>query len=178
MQISIHVSSPEDVYQIREVQRITWLNTYPNQKWQITSGDIESVFSVDQTPAGKAKMEVRKNRYSNPKIRTFVAKNDQDEIVGFCITEKNAVKNRIGAIYILPTYQGMGIGKKLIKNALDWLGHKQSVFVNVVIYNDQAINFYKACGFTETANTGTLDTAAVLPNGKKLPEMEMVLKFN
>ena len=176
MDIQIRISVPDDVCQIREVQRITWLCTYPNDKYMISKKDIAEVFQADLTPIGKEKMEERKKRYENLNTCIWVAENDH-KIIGFCAAQKEINKNRIGAIYLIPDYQGKGVGKLLIKQALAWLGKEKNIYVNVVQYNTQAINFYKKVGFVETGKNGTFDTVATLPNGKKLPEIELVIKI-
>lgn len=58
--IIIRKSIPDDVFGIREVQRITWMNIYPNQKVGITVEDIQEKFCYDNTEEGKQKIEDRK----------------------------------------------------------------------------------------------------------------------
>lgn len=174
--INIRVSVPDDVYGIREVQKKTWLATYPNNENGITNEDIESVFELDQTAEGKQKMEKRKERYENKSVRTWVAE-DKDNIVGFCVTIKEENNSRVGAIYVLPSRQKEGIGSMLLKEALEWLGNKEDIYVNVVSYNNNAISFYKKFGFVETGKNGILDIAAELPTGKYLPETELKKSF-
>lgn len=175
MNIQIRVSTSDDVYQIREVQKNTWIDTYPNEENGISKKDVEEVFQIDITPTGQMKMEERKKRYQNPNLRTWVA-TDDDQIVGFCSAGKESDKNRIHAIYLLPSYQGKGIGRLLLESAFAWLGKEKDIYVNVVQYNDKAIGFYKKMGFLETGKTGIFDTVSILPSGKDLPEMELIIK--
>lgn len=83
-------------------------------------------------------------------------------------------KERILALYVLPQYQGQGIGNELILTGLDWIGTDKKIYINVVEYNIQAISFYKKHGFVETGVSGVFDTAAKLPSGKLLTEIELV----
>lgn len=176
MDIKIIKSKPEDVYKIRRVTKLTWLDTYPNKQAGITSTDIEAVFEKDSTPEGKKKMEERKERYKKPNIKIWVAKRNK-EIIGFCFVVKDKKQNRVCAIYVLPEYQRRSIGQALIEKAFDWLGKTKDIFVNVASYNKKAIGFYKKFGFIETGKSGILDEAARLPFGKSIPEIEMVKRF-
>lgn len=171
--VLIRKSIPDDVYGIREVQRITWLNTYPNLKEGITIEDVKAKFELDKIPEGKMQIEERKKKYGDKSVCTWVIE-DENKIIGFCVAHKKKDFNRVEAIYVLPNYQGKGLGKLLINKAFDWLGNNKKIFINVVSYNDKAINFYKSFGFIKTGRSGTLDTAAKLPSGKCFPETELV----
>ncbi len=171
--MQIRKSIPDDVYGIRRVQKITWLDTYPNEKASITIGDIESVFKDDDAPEGKKKIEARKERYKDKSKQIWVAEKD-DQIIGFCSAGKEKEKGRVLAIYVLPKYQGKGIGGRLMAEALNWLVKSKKIYVNVVEYNLKTIMFYKKFGFSETGKRGVFDGAAALPSGKSLSEIEMV----
>lgn len=64
--IRIVDSTPQDVFGIRNVQRITWIDTYPNLELGITKEDVgfvktgKSVHSkgVDPLPSGKIIPEI------------------------------------------------------------------------------------------------------------------------
>jgi GNAT superfamily N-acetyltransferase len=173
MKIQIRKSVPNDAYGIREVQKITWLKTYPNRKEGITIKDIKEKFKIDKTPEGKRKIEERKKKYKDKNTNIWVAE-DEINIIGFCSAIKEKKNNRIGAIYVLPGFQRKGLGKQLVKKAFAWLGDRKDILINVARYNKQAINFYGKLGFVETGKTGTLDSAARLPSGKFIPEIELV----
>lgn len=170
-QVKITVAFPSDVYGIRAVQKATWLATYPNEVLGITREDIVSRFADDETPQGKQRMEERKARLLDPNTHTSVAK-DGDTVIGFCMAQREGKSGRLGAIYLLPEYQGLGLGRKLADVALEWLGARD-IFVNVVSYNQKAILFYERCGFVKTGKV-VEDAVASLPSGKVLPEIEMM----
>ncbi len=165
---------PDDVYGIRHVQKLTWLDTYPNIEAGISVEDVESQFANDDTPLGKQRTEDRKKRFFNDNRHTWVAKDD-DKIVGFCAAAKEENNGRIQAIYLLPTYQGKGLGRKLMEAALNWLNKDQDIYINVATYNDKAIKFYEKFGFIKTGRNVSDDVAA-LPSGKMIPETEMLKK--
>jgi GNAT superfamily N-acetyltransferase len=176
MEVKVRKSVPDDVYGIRDVQRETWLVTYPNEEEGISLEDIQRKFKDDNTSEGKQKIEERKKGYGNENSNIWVAE-DNGRIVGFCGALKEGENNRIGALYVLPVLQGTGLGCSLIQKALDWLGDKKDVYVNVARYNKQAINFYKKFGFVESGKSGVLDVAAKLPSGKIIPEIELIKYF-
>ncbi len=173
MKIKIRSSIPDDVYGIREVQRETWLKTYPNREEGITIEDIKAKFKIDETPEGKKKIEERKKKYQDKNTGIWVAE-DEKRIVGFCTAIKEEKHNRVGAVYVLPTYQRRGLGRLLIEKALGWLRDRKEILVNVARYNQQALDFYKKFGFIETGRKGAFDEAAKLPSGKLIPEIELV----
>lgn len=57
--------------------------------------------------------------------------------------------NRIDLIAVDPEYQGLGIGKKLVKSALKFLENKGFVKISIEtqIQNIPAIRIYEGCGF-------------------------------
>jgi len=173
MKIKIRKFIPNDVYGIREVQKVTWLKTYPSRKEGITIEDIKKKFEIDKTSEGKKKIEERKKKYNDRNIGIWVAETE-NKIIGFCMAIKEEECNRVGAIYVLPIYQGKGLGQQLIEKAFGWLGNKKDILINVARYNKQAINFYKKFGFIETGKGGSLDSAAKLPSGKSIPEIELI----
>jgi ribosomal protein S18 acetylase RimI-like enzyme len=175
MKIKIRKAIPADVYRIREVQKTTWFKTYPSKKEGITVGDIKEKFKIDRTLEGKRKIEERKKKYKDRNTRIWVVEYGS-EIVGFCSAIREKECNRIGSIYILPVYQRRGLGKRLIEKAFSWLGGRRDIFVNVARYNGQAITFYENFGFTKTGKKGNFDSAAMLPSGKYIPEIELVKK--
>ncbi len=177
MKIKIRRSVPEDVCGIYEVQRETWFKTYPNKEEGITHEDIEAKFKIYETPEGKKKIEERKKKYKNRNIGTWVAEDDK-KIVGYCMAIRKRENNRVGAIYVLPAYQGRGSGQLLIEKAFSWLGNKKNILINVARYNRQTIDFYKKFSFVETGKKGTLDEAAKLPSGKFIPEIELLRDFS
>ena len=161
MKTQVRKSVPNDVYGIHEVTKITWLKTYPNIEEGITVEDIKEKFKMDETSEGKNN------------INTWVAE-DKDKIIGFCMAIKEGKNNRVGAIYVIPSFQREGLGKQLIERAFDWLGDGKDILINVARYNKQAINFYEKLGFVKTGKSGALDSAAKLPSGKFIPEIELV----
>lgn len=170
-------STPADQRDIYEVVRETWLATYPNADLGITKDDIAASF----LEKGSDKYEeVMKKRESNATVssnqHTWIAK-DNGKVVGICFVVKRDDINEIRSIYILPEYQGRGIGKQLMEKAFEWVDHNKDLVLGVTNYNTQAVEFYKKLGFRETGRKWYTE-AAKLPSGKELPSVEMVKSWS
>jgi Acetyltransferases len=83
--------------------------------------------------------DVVKNEYI-PISQTFIY--EEDNIVKAFVSILN--NSFIGALFVLPEYQGLGIGKKLmdyckaLHSSLELCVYKENI---------NAVNFYKCCGF-------------------------------
>lgn len=170
-EFSIGEAQVEDVEGIRKVQRDTWISTYPNKDAGISEEDI--VAKIEELQTGGA--ERLKDRLENDRDRshTWVARVD-DQVVGFVGAQRTEEANKLRAIYVLPGFQGHGIGHQLLQSALDWLGREKPISLSVVAYNQNAINFYRSHGFIEKGPVvSELDH---LKSGAVLPEVEMILE--
>lgn len=171
--ITISIATPQDAEGMVKVFYKTWLATYPNEEVGITVDDIEDRFKERFTEESIKKAS---EKIANPPegSTTFIAK-EGDIIVGVCRILVSEQENRIGAIYVLPEYQGKGIGKKLWEQAQKIFSLKKDTFVSVVSYNANAIEFYKRLGFEDTGKRWN-DENFKMKSGTTLPEMEMVIK--
>ena len=149
------------------VQKKTWLATYPNKKYKIFKKDILLKDFDSDKKLYKWKQTIKSNGKENSYV--CVAK-DGKKVVGFCLVSKKEKLKELNAIYILSKYQKMGIGKKLLNKAFNWLGNTKKVMLTAVAYNDNAIGFYEKYGFVRTGKTGEKG----LPNGKMIPEVQMI----
>ena len=90
-------------------------------------------------------------------------RNNEKKIVGFLgVAEQN-----LEMLFIDPEYRGKKIGKKLLNYSIDNLNVTK---VDVNEQNDQAVGFYKHCGF-EVIDRSELDSS-----GKPYPTLHMELK--
>jgi ribosomal protein S18 acetylase RimI-like enzyme len=157
----------EDAAGIVNVQRTGWITTYPNAKAGVTLEEIEQRFSdID------GRIQRQADRLgSNPEIQTWVAKSD-DKVIAWCVASKSNNTALIDAIYVLPEYQGKGIGKKMMQIALEWLFSFSEIRLEVAIYNENAIRFYEKFGFKQS---GAVDfTKHVFPSGAVIPVVTMI----
>ena len=168
--MKIFSASSEDVEAMRTIVKNSWLELYPNKEYGITREDLLAIDWYNRAKLDKRKKEIAENW---PDTHTFVLKNEKNEVVGFCISLKLDGFGEIEGMYVLPELQGMGLGKKLMEKACEWLGTEQDIILKVVAYNTHAIGFYKKMGFKETGNK-VVFTGTQLPSGIEIPRIEML----
>jgi ribosomal protein S18 acetylase RimI-like enzyme len=175
VEVKIFEAGPEDAFGITNVLYKTWLSTYPNKKIGITVEDIEDSYKDEFTVEKINNLkEVIKNSPKNKK--RFVAK-IEDQIVGTCTAVIGEDSNNLRTLYVLPEFQGLGIGKMLWKKADDFFDPKKDTFVQVADYTENAINFYKKLGFVETGKR-IENESQKFKSGAVIPEIEMMRRVN
>ncbi|OGZ26773.1 MAG: hypothetical protein A2365_01720 [Candidatus Nealsonbacteria bacterium RIFOXYB1_FULL_40_15] len=161
MKIKIRIAKPEDAGKIVAINKIGWLTTYVNQENGITKADILSK-NFNRQKAWRESIQNHKRE-----SHFWIAECD-GKIIGYISAKKDKEYNELG-IYILPKFQSMGIGGRLIKKAFKWLGEEKKIRISVVGYNAKAINFYSKHGFIKIKNENHK-----LPSGKNLPTIMMI----
>jgi ribosomal protein S18 acetylase RimI-like enzyme len=178
--VKIERAIPDDAEVICDIRDRAWLKAYPNAELGITAEDIRinaQGRDGEFVPRRAAYLKEQFAKDDGTGLTTFVAKVD-NKVVGYVdprVDEQN--HRRIGAIYVAPEAQGMGVGGKLMRQVLDLYGRDQDIFLEVVSYNQNAIDFYKRFGFEQT------DAVVPVEEGrpdylKTLPQVEMVLRAN
>lgn len=176
--VEIERATPDDAEIICDIRDRAWLEAYPNAELGITAGDVKlnaQGRNGEFIPRRIAhlKEKLAKNDDANP--GTFVAKID-GKVVGYMdpiIDEQG--RRCIDALYVAPEAQGKGVGGKLMRKVLDLYGRDQDIFLNVVSYNQNAIDIYKHFGF-EKIDTVVPEEPNRPAYLKSLPLIEMVLK--
>ena len=171
MKIQITKPQEQDIYGIQEVFYKCWLNTYPNDEAGITVEDIEHKF---RDAFNSETLQKRKAYLLNlpENIRFVVAKNEE-QVIGVCWQMKKMDINLLQAIYILPGYQGNGIGYMLWQDALQYFGTGKDILLLVATYNTKAIAFYKKLGFIETGKRYA-DERHRMKSGAIITDIEMI----
>lgn len=167
MDIEIDRAVPEDAYAIQEVLHRTWLATYVSPEHGVTIEHINNQFKDAYKPET---LETRKKNIAtmDDKNTIFVARVD-GKVIGLLRVMIEKENNRLRAFYILPEFQGKGIGTKLFEKAKEFFDLDLCTFVNVATYNTSAINFYKKLGFIDTGKRANFE----MKDGPTIPEMEM-----
>lgn len=140
-EIEIRPSISEDEIGIRNVQVITWKSTYRG----IIPDDILDQMTVDNFS--------RRPKIVDPMLmksrRSFVAVNQSKQIVGFAVggaarSPDWHYESELWAIYVLPSEQGKGIGKKLFSafwSAIE--GDYQNLIIWALEKNNASHQFYE-----------------------------------
>lgn len=162
---------PEHAEQIQEVFYRTWLATYPGNAG-ITVADVDARFA---DRLSEEKLAKRREDLANPPQgrHVFVAL-DGENVIGVCRLETET-ENRIKVIYVLPEYQGKGIGRQLWENAKEYCDETKETHVAVATFNTNAIAFYTKLGFVDTGTRFTEERLR-MKSGAEIPQMDMILK--
>jgi len=173
MDIQILDAVPEDAKGITNVLHKTWLDTYPNEEFGITRDDVEESYKDAFT---EERIKAHQERIANNqgKQKRLVAKWG-DLIVGTSSMVLNETNNQLRTIYVLPEFQGKGIGTMLWNEFKDYHNPKKDTIVQVATYNQNAIEFYKKLGFVDTGKRWS-DEKWRMKSGAIIPEMEMLIK--
>lgn len=162
--LKIVAATPGDRPAIARLLQQVWLDTYIDTDRRITTQDISEHVRVLRQPLNAPTPE----QLPDQNTRRWTAKRG-GQVVGYCRVRQLADSGRLQVLHILPEYQGMGIGKLLIEQALSWLDESKPIYLKVVRYNDRAVGFYQKYGFQITRQF-----ALRLRSGKLLPKYEMV----
>ena len=167
---TIEDAKPEDVVAIRTIARNWWLEIYPSEAHEISAEDISAIDWYNPEGLARRRREITDNKDT---IHTWVVRDNQGVVVGFCKATKLDAMGEIDAMYVLKELQGKGFGGKLMGKALEWLKPDLDIKLKVVAYNSRAIEFYKKFGFKETGKKVSYE-GTKLPSGKEIPRIEMV----
>jgi len=171
--ITIQKPNKEDVKDIQQVFYKTWLATYPNSDIGITVEDIEERFKNRfSEKAIQKRLDDISNKNSD---KLFLVAKDNNEVVGVCRVIKEDKLNKLEAIYVLPEFQGQGIGKMFWIEALKFWNNDKIIIVQVASYNSNAIRFYERLGFVDTGKRFTDENLKMPVSGILIPEMELVI---
>jgi ribosomal protein S18 acetylase RimI-like enzyme len=173
MKIEIADVRPEHVEGIQEVFYRAWLATYPNDAAGVTVDDVEDRFKERNSKERLAKR--REDIASVDPDKRFLVALDGERVIGLARASKNEKENRLNAIYVLPEYQGKGVGTKLWNEIKSFFDPTKDVVVGVATYNEKAIGFYTKLGFIDSGRRYT-EEGLRLKSGAILPEMDMVIR--
>ncbi len=171
--MTIEVPTGSNFTEIQALYAETWLSTYPNTEYGITKEDIEEMNAnslmpetIEKRKAGFEKMLTDERRYY--KVATVDGK-----IVGVCGGEEREDGAHLKSIYVLPDFQGKGIGSMLLTDFLAWAQRFDTVTVHVAVYNKQAIAFYERNGFVDNGKRFS-EERFKMKSGNTIPEQEMI----
>lgn len=163
--------TPDDYLGLHNVYFLTWLDTYPNKEFNITVDDIKYKYEQRLLPDKIAEYKKKILEKGENEINLLVEY--QKNIVALCNASNNTESNELKAVYVLPEYQGTGVGSLLWREINKTLDSNKDTFVNVVYYNKKAIDFYKKLGF-EVVGDIFFDERFKMRNGAVFPELRMI----
>ncbi len=166
--ISVEPATPEDAAGIAHVRKATWLATYPNPTYGVTEDDIlaKQFDSDDQIQRWRKALEDQEG----PR-KLWVAKDRNGTVVGYGQGKKGVDQNEIWGLYVLPTHQGQGLGRRLMQCVIDWLGNEKPIHLSVAIYSHSAIALYKKFGFEQGGQDPSSPSFA---SGATIPSLSMI----
>ena len=131
--------------------------------------EIREALVTDIPQMTAVRLAVKENALSNPALITeqdyvdylsqrgkgWVCEED-GKLVGFAIGDLE--KHNVWALFVLPEYEGQGIGRELLIELLDWYytETRETIWLSTAA-DTRAANFYRSFGFKEN---GTM------PNGE------------
>lgn len=171
--ISIHPPQPEDAEGILQVLYKTWLDTYPSTEHGITRESIENSFRDSFSPENIEKLKNNIKNNSNEHKRIIAVLNGK--VIGTGMMTDNVESLKLRTLYVLPEYQGQGIGKRIWNELIKKFDNSKNIYVELAIYNTSALNFYKKLGFEDTGRR-FVDDDLTARRDIVIPQMEMLLK--
>jgi len=171
--IKIEKAIPEDALGITTVLYKTWLDTYPNEEIGIKREDVEESYKESFTE--KEIKSQQKNIANAPQNQLRLVAKTGDQVVGVSTMIRNENNNQLRTIYVLPEFQGKGIGNMLWEEAKRFCDSAKDTIVQVATYNKKAISFYEKLDFVDTGKRWS-DPKWKMKSGVTIPEMELVIK--
>lgn len=162
--------SPDDAVELKQLMKTTWRAAYPSPENGVSKADIYAMTEDWDKPDAVKRLEEDIASTPANKLR-LVAKID-NKIVGQGKFIKGEAENRLATLYVLPEFQGRGIGKQLASKGLEWFGKEKDIVLEVVKYNQRAVDLYESMGF-EIAGDAQNEVAR-LPSGAIRPQYKMV----
>lgn len=173
----VKLATPNDAEIICDIRDQAWLDTYPNEEMGITVEDVRINAQGQNGEFVPRRIAWLKGKISDGDDNwiAYVGKDDND-IRGFVIASTDDKGRKfVNSLYVKPGFQGKGLGKQLMQQALNWLGDKDDIYLEVASYNDDAIRFYERFGFVKTDND-TEEESDRPDYVTPIPQIEMVLR--
>ncbi|WLR42417.1 GNAT family N-acetyltransferase [Bacillus carboniphilus] len=137
MKYMIREMNENDIKQVQSVAKISWHDTYEG----MIPTHIQENFLKN---AYNDKSMIQRMERSH----LYIAEIDQ-KIIGFAnfspVKEKGVVE--LFAIYLLPDFQGLGVGTALLDEGIKRLNGVKKIYINVEKDNQKGKNFYLSKGF-------------------------------
>ena len=139
--MKIEKINSNEVVRIQKIAHVTWPTSYKG---------IISEEQINYMLEWMYNLETLANQAENGHFFFILTEKESD--LGFISVEPNYNSqgiSKIQKIYVIPSKQGKGIGKKLLDFAIPYFRdqHNQSTFILNVNKKNKAVNFYKKMNF-------------------------------
>lgn len=173
--VTIEPATVADFKGVREAHYSSWLATYPNKEIGVTEEDVHARFKDRLSDSRRNQFEEVLKDTNNLYLVAKLAGN----VIGFAVFKKELERNFLDALYVVPEYFGHKIGYKLWSEGKKFFNDNLPIELEVVSYNDRAINFYKKLGFVMTDKVPKL--GPIMPVSKimlptKVMSMSAIIK--
>lgn len=147
-----------------------WLYTYPNEHYKITEAIIIKKFGdVDQKVISITKFL---DSIRNTSEVTYIVAEVDRKISGFLYSTKSTDNLYINALYVHPDYHRIGVGSTLLREGIMLNQGIRLATVDVILYNEQALEFYSKHNFIIQGLSKT--SFGLFPDGITVPEIQLI----
>ena len=141
MDVVIKEWTMDDLPDVQKMTLTTWLATYGSF---IPESDLRAYFDVHYN------LEAMTALVKSGSVDGFIARRGLDP-VGYVKTNDNAKEGRfyVTSLYILPEFQGLGVGSRLLAAAESCAvaRGKDRVWLGVMVQNAESLRWYEKQGF-------------------------------
>jgi len=160
--ITIHAAQSDEVHQIRELLRRTWIDTY---RQLLPEETIRAATSSWHTP------EVLHGEINDDNTYFAIAKNEAGDVVGLTTVAIRCDLLMMTRLYVDPHAQRKGIGSQLLQAAINQHPDARMIRLEVEQNNAKGYGFYRKMGFHETSRKELKIDNMVIP----VIEMELMI---
>ena len=143
MTIRVRAATPDDLPAYTNMMQQTYESTYVDPSIGLTKACFSpEVFNSDDTQA-----YLRSKLVTDDTQKSWVAV-DKDAVVGAVVVKSRGSECELSGFYVLPQYQGQGIGTRLWQNVLEFVGDRP-ITLDIYAHNKKTIQLYEHWGFHE-----------------------------
>ena len=158
MAITLHTATPSDADDIASLLGASWGATYGSF---LTPDELSTVAREWHHP------DRLRRQMSNTRVGFLLARTDTGVLVGIATVKRSDDGATVSVLrlYVLPDYQGQGIGSQLLDRALAAFPNAQRIELQVAEGNPSGLSFwtkrgFRACGHDE-ARIGDIRLALI-----------------